>query len=218
LKNLLVAAALMASFTVSPVAQAASNVQSAGKFGVGVQVGYPIEGISMNWFMTQNTSLQFGVALWLKDDRTAIGGRVDYLWWMPKLAKWHWGRLGWHWGPGAALFSWPRNGKWNGEGFVRLGAELAVGIGLQFSEVPIDVNLEAVPVLWIIQGDGVETHVDVGTVLNARYFFKEGRRFGGGFWLQASGKDGKGIRRKERIEAGFRLQGRIGKEYDGRKE
>jgi hypothetical protein len=171
LKNFLVAAVLIAAFTFSPSAEAASNVQAAGKFGVGVQAGYPIEGISANWFMTENTSLQFGLALWLKDDWTAIGGRVDYLWWMPKLDNWDWGALGWYWGPGVDVFSWSWKGKGNGDGFVSMGAELAVGIGVQFSKVPIDVNLEAVPVLWIVQGDGVETDFDIGSVLNARYYF-----------------------------------------------
>ena len=95
MKNLLLATAVLIALLLAPTAEAASNVQSAGKFGIGVQVGYPIEGISANWFMTDSTSLQFGLALWLNENWTGIGGRVDHLFWMPKIANWDWGSLGW---------------------------------------------------------------------------------------------------------------------------
>lgn len=171
MRTFLVALMAITVLLAAGVATAGPNIQSAGKFGIGVQAGYPVEGISANWFMTDNTSLQIGAALWFNGDWTGIGGRVDYLWWMPRLSRWDWGDLGWYWGPGVDVVSMRWDGPGKGDGFVGVGAELAVGIGLQFARVPIDVNLEAVPGMWILGNDGVKLDFHIGSVLSARYYF-----------------------------------------------
>ena len=171
MRSIVIALAVVTVLFVAPAVEAGSNIQSAGKFGLGVQVGYPFEGVSMNWFMSKNTSLQIGVALWLNDHWTGIGGRLDYLWWMPKLATWSWADLGWYWGPGVNLFYWSWDGKGPNDGYIGVGAELPVGIGLQFAKAPIDLNLEAVPVLRVLGSDGIDIGFHIGGVLNARYYF-----------------------------------------------
>ncbi len=171
MRDFLVALAVLTTLVAAPLGVAASEIQTPGRFGAGVQLGYPLEGITMNWFMTDNTSLQFGLALWLREEWGAIGGRIDYLWWMPKLSKWDWGKLGWYWGPGVDLFPWSWGGSGKNDNFGGLGAEVAVGIGLQFNNVPIDVNIEAVPVLWIAGRHGVDLVLHIGSVLGARYYF-----------------------------------------------
>ncbi len=146
-------------------------MQGAGNFGIGVQLGYPGNGVSMNWFMTENTSLQINPQLWLDGDWLGIGGRVDYLWWMPKLANWSWGDLGWYWGPGVSLFSLSYDGPGEADTYFAVGVELPVGIGLQFAKVPIDLNLEAVPILGVLGSGGVDIGFGIAGVLNARYYF-----------------------------------------------
>ncbi len=164
-----VAVAILLS--VAPGAYAGPNVQSPGKFGIGLAVGYPHEGVSINWFMSQNTSLQIDATIWLRDNWKGFGGRGDLLWWMPKLAKADFGDLGWYWGPGVNVFSFTYDGPGEADGYVGVGAELAVGIGLQFAKLPIDLNLEAVPVLHILGSEGVHIDFDILGVLNARYYF-----------------------------------------------
>jgi hypothetical protein len=145
---------------------AASDVGWSKNFGVGLVVGYPDVGLSFNYFMSRSLSLQIDPALHFdngKDnDHLAIGGRGDLLFWMPELGAWSAADLCWYWGPGVNF------GLGLGDhGGFGLGAELPVGIGLRFNNVPIDLNLEGVPILHIID------HVafGIGVALNARYYF-----------------------------------------------
>jgi hypothetical protein len=142
-----------------------------GAFGAGIQTGFPGNGFSFNWFLAEQTSLQVDATLWLRDDWTGLGARVDYLWWMPELKRWPYVALLWYWGPGGNLFSWSYSGKGSADGYLGLGAELPVGLGLRFTKVPIDVNLEAVPVLQILGSGGTDVDLAIAGVLNARYYF-----------------------------------------------
>lgn len=158
---------LVAGLVLAGVLAVASNarateVGSSKNFGIGIVVGYPDIGLSINWFLSSLISVQIDPTIHFFDDNLRIGGRVDLLFWMPKLASFGFADLRWYWGPGANL------GVGLGDkGGFGLGAELPVGIGFQFNSVPIDLNIEAVPVLHIID----DIKFGIGGALNARYYF-----------------------------------------------
>jgi len=160
--GLLLAGALLAT----PSLASATEVGTSNKFGLGVVAGYPDLGVSINYFLSGATSLQIDPTLHLDsgegNDKVGLGGRVDLLFWMPALASFSAADLRWYWGPGGNVgLGLGDNGNFG------LGAELPVGIGLQFNGAPIDLNLEAVPVLHIIE----DVEFGIGGALNARYYF-----------------------------------------------
>lgn len=164
--------ALAALLVITPrAAEAGPNIQSSGKLGLGIALGYPNNGISVNTFLGQNMSLQIDGTIRSKDDWLGIGARADLLFWMPQLASLGWADVAWYWGPGANVhwFSW--KGKGDADSYVGVGAELPVGIALQFSKLPIDLALEAVPVLGILGTDGVDIDFDIVGALKARWYF-----------------------------------------------
>lgn len=154
--------ALVGALMALPSNATASEIGGAERFGLGLVVGYPDLGVSINYFFTSSVSLQIDPTLHLGDHNDAIGGRVDLLFWMPKLASWEAAQLLWFVGPGANLGL----GLGNNGGFA-LGVEVPIGIGLRFNSVPIDLNLEAVPRLYLIEN----TAFRIGGALNARYYF-----------------------------------------------
>jgi hypothetical protein len=166
-------ALLFASFVAIMACGFVAPAQAQGKFGAGVQLGYPGNGLSFNYYLSQTMSVQVNPQLGLHENWSHFGARADLLFWMPKLASWGFADLRWYWGPGASLFmaSWTGDSKFKHDGYFGVGAELPVGIGLLFKGAPIDLNLEAVPVLGIIGSGGVDIGIGVAGVLNARYYF-----------------------------------------------
>ena len=140
----------------------AEDPHASGKFGVGVVAGYPDLGLSLNAFLTDTTSLQINPVASIGED-PGFGGRLDWLFWPSTIASSDALDVDWFIGPGANFYA----GEW---GF-GLGAELPVGIGLAFQAVPIDLNLEAVPILHLIDDDGVNPGFGIAGALNARYYF-----------------------------------------------
>jgi len=170
MKRLLFATAMLLMLTPGLVF-AGSNIQSPGKFGAGLQLGYPHNGLSFNYFIASAASIQVDASVWLKNDWNGFGVRADLLWWQSPLARPDFADLVWYFGPGANLFSFTWKGKGDNDGYVGIGAEFPVGIGLQFKKAPIDLNLEAVPVLHVIGSEGVNLDFDVAGLLNGRYYF-----------------------------------------------
>jgi hypothetical protein len=158
----IVGLALVGALVALPASSRASEVGASERFGIGLVVGYPDIGLSINYFFTSSVSLQIDPTLHLGDNNNAIGGRVDLLFWMPRLASWQVAELHWFFGPGANL------GLGLGDnGAFALGVEFPVGIGLRFNSVPIDLNLEGVPRLYLID----DVAFRFGGALNARYYF-----------------------------------------------
>ena len=163
---------LLAAFSLAaPAAYAGSNIQSAGNFGLGLHVGYPGNGLSANYFLTQKTSLQADLSLWFGGDWLGVGGRLDFLWWPTTLASWQFADLAWFWGPGVNVFSYSWKGSGSHDAYVGVGVELPIGIGFQFKKVPIDLNLEAVPVLVVVGEHGTGVVFGIAGGLNARWYF-----------------------------------------------
>jgi len=156
---------------ISPVF-AGGNIQSRGKFGLGVHLGYPGNGLSLNYFLTKTTAIQGDLSLWSLDGNwLGVGMRADFLWYPVRIARWGWGDLIWYWGPGANAHFVSLTGKGNKDDKASLGAELPVAIGLQFKEAPIDLNLEVVPVLNILDNKGLALGFGIAGALNARWYF-----------------------------------------------
>ncbi len=143
----------------------------AGSFGAGIQLGYPGNGLSFNYFISQSASIQVNPLIRIGDNWTGLGGRVDLLWWQKPITRFDFADLMWYFGPGvnAFLFSW--SGKGDNDGYFGLGAELPVGIGLRFTGAPVDLNLEGVPILSILGNGGVNIDFDIAGLLNVRYYF-----------------------------------------------
>jgi len=156
----------------APVAASARSFDShAGRFGLGVELGYPSNGITTNTFLARDWSLQIVGTIWTRHDWLGLGARVDALWWMPALARVGWGDLVWYWGPGGNVFWYDWKGKGDVDGYVHLGAELPVGIGLRFSKVPIDLMLEVVPVFRVLGHGGLDFDFGIAGALHARWYF-----------------------------------------------
>ena len=155
------ATAAVAALSFS-IPAAAEPAHVAGNFGVGVVGGIPDVGLSLNYFMTDRTSLQVNPGLVLGDDG-GVGARIDYLFWPSSIAHGDSLDLVWFFGPGGRFFV--------GDHGFALGAELPVGLGLAFNEIPLDINLEGVPALHIVDDRGVDPALSLGVVFNARYYF-----------------------------------------------
>ncbi len=164
------ASAMMIAWTTP--ALAGSQVAQGKDFGVGIQLGYPGNGFSFNRFLSPKQSLQVDATFWNSGDWAGVGARVDLLQWQPKLDAWPWGEMLWYFGPGAnvLMFSWKGEGL-HQDDYLFLGVEFPVGIGLRFASAPIDLNLEAVPILGILGSDGLYIDFDAAAVLNGRYYF-----------------------------------------------
>jgi hypothetical protein len=171
MKKVLLSLALAVALMAPCAAQAGSQVGSGKNFGAGVQLGYPGNGLSFNWFMSKAVSIQIDASLWLKDNWTGLGARVDLLWWQGTLARGGAGDLVWYFGPGGNIYSFSYKGKGEADGYIGIGAEFPVGIGFRFGKAPIDINLEAVPILQIIDSSGTNINFDIAGVFNARYYF-----------------------------------------------
>jgi len=150
---------------------AAQDDISAGSFGVGLQLGYPGNGLSFNYFTTEAHSVQAGLSVWSHSDSASIATRADYLFWQAPIASPEFADVLWYFGPGASLFlsSLDRKGKDKDE--LGVGFEFPVGIGFRFVKVPIDLNLEAVPIFGFLGNDAFNIGLAIAGVLDARYYF-----------------------------------------------
>lgn len=176
MKKLLIPSTFLAlALAAAPSVSHANEIGTRRTFGLGLVLGYPDVGVSMNIFLNEGMSLQidpyFAYRSGLRECRNCSGGgivgsRVDLLFWPNTLATGSVAQLKWFVGPGAQL------GLGLGDyGGFWLAAEASVGLGVQFQKAPIDLTLELIPRLGLINSAGVGIGFDVGGALNARYYF-----------------------------------------------
>jgi hypothetical protein len=162
-KTLITAVAATTACIATNVTDArADAAHQAGNFGVGIVGGIPDVGLSLNYFVTDGSSLQINPVVVL-GDHGGVGGRIDYLFWPSSIAHGTALDLVWFFGPGGRFFV--------GDHGFALGAELPVGLGLAFNEIPLDINLEGIPALHILDDRGVHPDLSLGVAFNARYYF-----------------------------------------------
>jgi hypothetical protein len=159
---------LVASF--SGMARAGGE-RSAGRFGAGLQVGYPGNGLSFNYFLSDSASLQVGAPLWLEGDWRGAAARVDLLWWQAPLARPEFAEVSWYFGPGGYIVSFDWKGKSSEDSNIGLGAEFPVGVGFFFTKVPLDLNVEFVPLLQLHGPGDSPMDFAIAGVVNSRYYF-----------------------------------------------
>ncbi len=165
-RTLLGAAALTASLLVPTLASA--QVGHGRNFGLGLVLGYPHAGLSGNVVFNDSTSLQFSAAFRYHNSRYGNGLflRGDYLFYPATLVRAAALDLKFYFGPGVNVGL----GVGSGRGFF-LGAELPVGLALRFNRVPIDIAIEAVPVLEILNGNDGVLGFGIGGATHIRYYF-----------------------------------------------
>ncbi|MFO0624469.1 MAG: hypothetical protein U0325_02545 [Polyangiales bacterium] len=158
---------------VALAAPSEAHAQRIGRgrnFGLGVVAGYPNFGLSLNYFFNEGLSLQIDPQIYAWQDTLWVGGRVDLLFYpgRPLMSKDAFD-LRWYIGPGLGIGV----GLGNGAGLA-LVPEVPIGIGFQFSKVPIDLMLEAVPQFWIYtydRGGAAGFNIWVSGALHVRYYF-----------------------------------------------
>ena len=151
---------------------AGENIQSEGKFGIGLGLGYPTNGVSANYFLKQNMSIQSNLGIWgMGSGWFGVGIRGDFLFWPGQIASLSWADVTWYVGPGLNLFYFSWTGGGSNSAYVGVGIEAPVGIGFQFKKIPLDLFAEFVPVLHIVGSVGVGAGFGVAGTLNSRYYF-----------------------------------------------
>ena len=165
-RTLLGAAVITAALVAPSIASA--QVGHGRNFGLGLVLGYPNAGLSGNVIFNERTSLQLSAAFRSHNSRYGSGLflRGDYLFYPATLVRSGALDLKFYFGPGINLGL----GLGDGRGFF-LGAELPVGLALQFSRVPIDIAFEAVPVLEILNGNDGKLGFGIGGAAHIRYYF-----------------------------------------------
>lgn len=166
---------VVAAMLALPSAAAAqsSPIGAARRFGLGVVLGFPDLGLSLNPYLTERTSLQVDLSFaYRSDDRYALA-RADYLFWMPAIASSSWGDLRWYVGPGLYVgiptgLYYSTRGTFRERGFF-LGPEVAVGIGAAF-KFPIEVMLEVAPRLQLFDDEGFFVGLSFSGAIHVRYY------------------------------------------------
>ena len=106
------------------------------RIGAGIIVGEPT-GLSFKYWLTEKTALDAGLA-WSFVDENAFQIQADYLIHNFNLIKVSKGKLPFYFGIGGRL-------KFSNE--VILGVRVPLGLAYLFSDEPIDIFLEIVPIL-----------------------------------------------------------------------
>ncbi len=155
-------------------ASVSSSVSPQGKqFGLGVQIGAPTA-LTLKYFVTGDQALVGGLGVGIGWD-PSISLHVDYVWHPSILASLGWGSFSWFIGGGGWLSLSDGNRRWGGiypvYGYtsspIAVGARLPIGLDLAFSQVPIEVYLEADPILMIFPRIGF----GIGATLGGRFYF-----------------------------------------------
>ena len=171
--GVLLSACTALALCVATPSVAHAQVGGARRFGLGLALGYPDVGLSAQYFLTQKTSLQFVLSFWYRDGRfgrdyvdssSGVFLRADYLFHPATLIRGSSADLEFYIGPG--LYA----GFGSGDS-IALGAELPLGLAVQFKTIPIDLALEAVPRLGIIDPNGIRLNFGVGGAFHVRYYF-----------------------------------------------
>jgi len=124
--------------------------------GAGVILGEPT-GVSLKYWLTESTALDAGLA-WSFVDENAFQIQADYLIHNFNLIKVEKGKLPFYFGIGGRL-------KFSTD--VILGVRVPLGLDYIFSDEPIDIFLEFVPILDLLP----KTDFTIGAAIGGRYFF-----------------------------------------------
>lgn len=140
------------------VAMATAQPAGAGKLGVGLMAGEP-SGLSAKAWLSSNTALDAGLGWGSWWDEGHLYFHADFLYHLKSLIPdFEFGSLPPYIGIGGRM-------KLADE--TRIGARIPFGITMLFSEVPIDLFLEAVPIINLIPKPTGDWNSSIGF----RYYF-----------------------------------------------
>ena len=132
------------------------NYSQDKEIGAGIIVGEPT-GLSFKYWLTEKTALDAGLA-WSFVDENAFQIQADYLIHNFNLIKVSKGKLPFYFGIGGRL-------KFSTD--VILGVRVPLGLAYLFSDEPIDIFLEIVPILDLLP----KTDFTISAAIGGRYFF-----------------------------------------------
>lgn len=132
-----------------------SNAQSNG-IGLGLIVGEPT-GISGKFWTGSTTAFDAGLA-WSFIDEGAFHIHGDYIFHNMRLISVPEGTLPFYYGIGARIKT---------ANDTKLGVRVPIGLAYLFSNAPIDIFLEVVPILDLTP----KTDFSINAAIGARYFF-----------------------------------------------
>ena len=132
------------------------NYSQDKEIGAGIIVGEPT-GLSFKYWLTEKTALDAGLA-WSFVDENAVQIQADYLIHNFNLIKVSKGKLPFYFGIGGRL-------KFSTD--VILGVRVPLGLAYLFSDEPIDIFLEIVPILDLLP----KTDFTISAAIGGRYFF-----------------------------------------------
>lgn len=145
------------------------------KFGIGLMGGYPEAGLSFNYFASDAFSLRVQPLWRFEENYSYIGGRVNALLWLRRMAVFGQNELRGYVGAGA------RGGYFYGRYTANLGQthdtgggfgiEGTAGLGLLLGNGAFDVNAEFTPILDVFDGDGTQQNFRWSAGLNAHWYF-----------------------------------------------
>jgi len=140
-----------------------------GEFGAGIIIGEPT-GLSFKyWLDGDNKNAVDGAIAWSLDNNKFFQIHADYLFHNYRMFKIKKGKLGFYFGGGARIKIRNDNNDINDKDKddTRLGLRIPFGLDYVFSNVPIDIFLEIVPVMDLIPSTDFNLNASIGT----RYFF-----------------------------------------------
>jgi len=132
------------------------NYSQSKKIGAGIIVGEPT-GLSFKYWLTEKTAFDAGLA-WSFVDENAFQIQADYLIHNFNLIKIEKGKLPFYFGIGGRL-------KFSTD--VIFGVRVPLGLAYIFSDEPIDIFLEIVPILDLLP----QTDFTISAAIGGRYFF-----------------------------------------------
>ena len=132
------------------------NYSQNKKIGAGIIVGEPT-GFSFKYWLTEKTALDAGL-VWSFVDENAFQIQADYLIHNFNLIKVSKGKLPFYFGIGGRL-------KFSND--VILGVRVPLGLAYIFSDEPVDIFLEIVPILDLLP----QTDFTISAAIGGRYFF-----------------------------------------------
>jgi hypothetical protein len=127
-------------------------------FGLGVILGEPT-GLSMKTWTGASTAFQGAVA-WSFSNETNLHLHLDHVWHRWDLIDVEEGVMPFYFGVGGRL-------KLRDETDDELGIRIPVGLAYYWTDVPLDLFVELVPILDLAP----DTELDVNAALGLRYFF-----------------------------------------------
>lgn len=134
-----------------------AQVNKESTFGAGVVLGEPT-GISLKLWTSTSTAIVGGVA-WSFSGKSSLHLHSDYIWHNFSLVEVEEGTLGFYYGIGARVLL--------SDNKSRLGARVPVGVNYIFSNVPLEIFAEIVPIFDLIP----DTKFNGNGGLGIRYFF-----------------------------------------------